>query len=172
MSLEGLFQTASNRTFHHIHIVRTSCSQLSARSEIFCLLVEVIYWPYGLKFVYPMINLAFLGIIVKLKFLKNFACSFTWFCLQIRSDAKYFFLSCPRYCDWDLIVVIGYYFQIWNKKNTMLLFVELWTVRWVPWNICIWFLIQVKWALWIYTFIFPLLSILSVHFLHLVAISS
>ena len=42
---------------------------------------------------------------------------FKWFCLQISSDTKYFFLSCPRYCDWRLIVVIVYYFQIWNKKK-------------------------------------------------------
>ena len=59
--------------------------------------------------------------------------SFEWFCLQISSDAKYFFLPCPRYCNWELIVVIVYYFQIWNKKkNTALLLVELLTVTWVP----------------------------------------
>ena len=39
------------------------------------------------------------------------------FCLQISSDAKYFFFSCPRHCDQGLIVVIVYYFQIWNKKK-------------------------------------------------------
>ena len=27
-------------------------------------------------------------------------------CFQIRSDAKYFFLSCPRHCDQGLLVVI------------------------------------------------------------------
>ena len=46
--------------------------------------------------------------------------SFEWFCLQINSDAKYFFLSCPRYYRikyQGLIVVIGYHFQIWNKKE-------------------------------------------------------
>ena len=42
---------------------------------------------------------------------------FEWFCLQISSDAKYFFLSCPRHCDQGLIVVIVYYFQIWNKNE-------------------------------------------------------
>ena len=42
--------------------------------------------------------------------------SFEWFFLQISSDAKYFFLSCPRLCDQGLIVVIIYYFQIWNKN--------------------------------------------------------
>ena len=46
-----------------------------------------------------------------------FSDSFEWFCLQIRSDAKYFFLLCPRHCDQGLIVVILYYFQIWNKKE-------------------------------------------------------
>ena len=43
--------------------------------------------------------------------------SFEWFCLQINSDTQYFFLSCSRHCDWGLIVVIEYYFQIWNKKE-------------------------------------------------------
>ena len=28
-----------------------------------------------------------------------------------------FFLSCPRHCDQRLIVVIVYYFQIWNKEE-------------------------------------------------------
>ena len=46
-------------------------------------------------------------------------------------DTKYFFLSCPRYCDWGLIVVIVYYFQIWNKKNTSFL-IEFLAVTWVP----------------------------------------
>ena len=27
------------------------------------------------------------------------------------------FLSCPRYCDRGLVIVIEYYFQIWNKKE-------------------------------------------------------
>ena len=40
----------------------------------FCLLNEVIYWPCDLKFVYPTMNLTFLGmIIVELNFLRNFA---------------------------------------------------------------------------------------------------
>ena len=30
---------------------------------------------------------------------------------------KIFLLSCPRHCDQGLIVVILYYFQIWNKKE-------------------------------------------------------
>ena len=74
-SSEGLFQTPSNRISHRIHIVRTSCSQLPVRSWIFCLLVKVIYWPCGLKSEYATINLAFLGIIIKLNFLRNFACT-------------------------------------------------------------------------------------------------
>ena len=36
--------------------------------------------------------------------------SFEWFCVQINSDAKYLFLSCPKPCDLGLIVVIVYYF--------------------------------------------------------------
>ena len=54
---------------------------------------------------------------------------FGWFCLQISRDAKYFFLSCLRHCDRGLIVVIVYYFQIWN---TTLLLLELLAVTWVP----------------------------------------
>ena len=49
---------------------------------------------------------------------------FEWFSLQI-SDAKYYFLSSRRHCDRGLIIVIIYYFQIWKKKNTILLVVEL-----------------------------------------------
>ena len=30
---------------------------------------------------------------------------------------KIFFLSCPRHCYRELIVVIAYYFQIWNQKK-------------------------------------------------------
>ena len=52
---------------------------------------EAVYWSCGLKLVYPMINLAFLGIIVKVKLPAKFSLhSFEWFCLQISSDAKYF----------------------------------------------------------------------------------
>ena len=47
--------------------------------------------------------------------------SFGWFCLQISSDAKYFFLSCSRHCDLRLIVVIVYNFQIWSKKEHIII---------------------------------------------------
>ena len=115
-SSEGLFRTP-DRISHCIHIFKTSCSQLPARSGIFCLLFEVVYWPCGLKFVYLMINLAFRGIIFKVKLPTKFCLhSFEWFFLQIICEAKYF-LSCPRHCDWGLIVVIVYYFQILNKKK-------------------------------------------------------
>ena len=50
------------------------------------------------------------------------------FCLHISSDAKYFFLSGPRHSDWGLLSII---FQIWKKKNTLLL-VALLAVTWVP----------------------------------------
>ena len=36
-------------------------------------------------------------------------------------DAKYFFLSCPRYCDQGLVAVIVYYFQIWNKNEHIII---------------------------------------------------
>ena len=71
----GNFLNPSDRISHCIHIVRMSCSQLPAWSRIFCFLVEVVYWPCSLKFVYPTINLAFLGIIVKLTFVQNFVCT-------------------------------------------------------------------------------------------------
>ena len=50
--------------------------------------------------------------------LNLFGDSFEWFCLQISWDAKYFFLSCPKHCDLGFLVVIEYYFQIWNKKES------------------------------------------------------
>ena len=68
-----LFRTPSDRISHRIQIVRRSCSQLPARSGIFCLLVEFVYWPCGLKFGSLTINWALLGIIVKLNFPRNFA---------------------------------------------------------------------------------------------------
>ena len=73
-----------------IHIVRTSCSQLSVRSGIFCQLGEVFYWPCRLKFQYPTIKLAFWGTIVKVKLPAKF-CShhFERFFFQISNDAKY-----------------------------------------------------------------------------------
>ena len=43
--------------------------------------------------------------------------SFEWFCLQISSDANYFFLPCPRHYDRGLIDVTVHNFQIWNKKE-------------------------------------------------------
>ena len=57
--------------------------------------------------------------------------SFEWFCLQISTDAKYFLLSCPRHCDQELIVVIVFYFQIWNEKNISLSLEELLAVTWL-----------------------------------------
>ena len=130
----GLFRTPSDR-ISHIHIVRTSYIQLLARSGIFCFHVEIVYWPCGLKFEYPMINLAFLEIIVKVKPPVKFCLhSFEWFCLQIRSDARYFFLSCPKHCDQGLILVIVVIFKSETKKSTALslLVVELLALTWVP----------------------------------------
>ena len=106
-SLEGLFRTPPERISHCIHIVKTSCSQLPARSGIFCLLVEILYWPCGLKSVYPMINLAFMRIIVKVKLSVKFCLhGFEWFCLQISSDAKYFFLRWLIHLWSDCIALI------------------------------------------------------------------
>ena len=53
--------------------------------------------------------------------------SFEWSYPQTSSDAKYFFLSCPRHCDQGLIVVIVYYFQIWNKKKEHIII--SWVIR-------------------------------------------
>ena len=105
---------------HLIHFVRTSCNQLPERYAIFCLLVEVVYWPSGLKFMYPTINLAFLWIIIKLNFQWKFACT------VLKNWCKIVFFSCSRHCDPELVIVIVYSFQIWNKKkNTILLVIEL-----------------------------------------------
>ena len=34
---------------------------------------------------------------------------------------KIFFLSCAKHCDRGLTVVIVYYFQIWNKKEHIMI---------------------------------------------------
>ena len=117
-SSEWHFQTPSHRISHHIHIVRTSCRQLSARYGIFWILVQVVYWLCDLKFLYQMVNLAILGIIVKGKLPTKFWLhSFEWFCLQVRNDTKCISLSYTRHCDQALIVVRVFYFLIWNKKE-------------------------------------------------------
>ena len=51
--------------------------------------------------------------------------NFEWFYLQLSSDAKYCFLFCPRHCDQRLIVVIVYYFQIWNKKEHNIIIIRV-----------------------------------------------
>ena len=84
-------ETPSNRISHYIIIVRTSCSQFPTRSEIFCFLVAVVYWPSDLKFVYLSINLAFLGIIVKVKLLRFFFAQFWMIFSPIKSWRKIFF---------------------------------------------------------------------------------
>ena len=100
-----LFWTPHDRISHCIHIVRTTCSQLPARSGVFCLLVDIVYGPSGLKFVHPTINLAFLRIIVNVKLPAKFRLhSFEWFCLQIINDENYFFLSNLRHYDRGLNV--------------------------------------------------------------------
>ena len=110
----GLLPTESHIAFTlsgHLEI------KLPAGSGIFCPFLEAVYWPCGLKFVYPIINLAFLWIINKVKLPAKFCLhSFEWICFQINSDGKYFFFSCPKNCDQGLIVVIVYYFQIWLSR--------------------------------------------------------
>ena len=54
---------------------------LSTSSGIFWLFVEIVYWLCGLKFVYLMVNLAFLGIIVKVKLPVKFCLQF-WMILS------------------------------------------------------------------------------------------
>ena len=67
---------------------------------------------------YTTINLAIPETNVKVKLLvKCCLDSFEWFCLQISNDEKYFFLFCPMFCDRELVIIIVYYFQIWNKKE-------------------------------------------------------
>ena len=110
-----------DRIFYRVHIVKTSCCQFPARSWIFCLQIKVTYWPCGLRFLYPTINLIFLRIIVKVKHAK--------FCLHNMWWRKIFYLSCPRLCDRGFTVV-----RVYKKKNTtlLLLLVLLLSVTWVP----------------------------------------
>ena len=104
---------------HRIHIVTISCSQLPARSGIFCLLVEIAYWPWAWKFVYTAINLAFWGIIVKVKLLAKFFLHGFWMILSPnKSWCKIFFLSYPRHCNRELIIVIVYFFSSLKQKGT------------------------------------------------------
>ena len=68
-----------------------SCSQLSIRSCIFCLIFEVVNWRFGYKSVYPTINLVFRRIIVKVKSPTKFSLyRLEWNFLQKILDAKYF----------------------------------------------------------------------------------
>ena len=67
---------------------------------------------------YPRINLTFLGIIDKSSFL------FLEFWLILSSN-KLWRKIFRRDCDWGLIVVIVYYFQLWSIKNITLLVYEL-----------------------------------------------
>ena len=108
------------------HLVVNFLPDLGFSAFLLRLFTDSVTWN-----LYPTINLSFLGIIVKVKHPTKFCWhSFEWFCLQISSDANFF--SCPRHCHWGLIVVTVYYFQIWNKKNTIFLFVEWLAITWVP----------------------------------------
>ena len=85
-------------------------------SGIFCLLYE----GFFLQTMWLEICVL-LRIVVKVKFPAKFCLhSFEWFCLQISSDVRYFFLSCRRNCDQGLIVVIVSYFKIWHKKHNII----------------------------------------------------
>ena len=145
----GLFRNPSDKIYHHIHIVRTSCDQLPARSRIFFLLLGLVYWPCGLRSVFPTINSSLLEIIVKVKLAVKFCLhSFEfifkkiktfrltkgtqfWMILSPKKWRKIFFLSCLRHCNRRLIVVIRLS-NLKQKKNSRLLLVELLAVTWVP----------------------------------------
>ena len=103
----GLLSTGIS---HRIHIVRTSCNQLPARSGssnvLFNFFFFFFYWPWRLEICVP-----------DYKFCLH---NFDWFCLQKSSDEKcgvFFFLFCPWHCDRGLIALIVHYFLIWNKKK-------------------------------------------------------
>ena len=104
--------TPSDRISHRIHIVWTSYSQLPARSEIFYLLVEVVYGHCCLQFVYLTITLTFLSIIVKVKLPAKF-----WMILSPNKLwRKIFYLSCPKHCDEGLIFVIAWWWW-WSSSS-------------------------------------------------------
>ena len=90
--LGGIFSESfrQNLSLHpHCQVILQSTS--SQIWDFFFLLVEVVYWPSGLKCVYPTINLAFLGIIVQVKLPAKFCLNnFEWFCLLISSVTKSF----------------------------------------------------------------------------------
>ena len=113
-SSEGLFRIHSDRISHRIHGVKTSSCQIwdflpSCWGYLLTLWLEI-YVPND--------KLGFSGVIIKLNSQRNFACTvLNDFCLHISIDAKIFFLFCPRHFDRELIAVIVYYVQIWNKKK-------------------------------------------------------
>ena len=75
---------------------------------------------YYISFQYMQTFFEFLASVINHYYINGlhlFCNSFELFCLQISSDAKYFFLSSPRHCDQGLTVVIVYYFKIWIKKE-------------------------------------------------------
>ena len=111
-----IFRTPSIRISHHIFIVRTSCRKFHARVGIFCLLVDVVYRPWGLKFVYPTINLAFLEITVKDKLLAKFCLKFR-IIFSSNRWRKIFFFSSPRHWDRGLIVVIVLCFDLLTRSK-------------------------------------------------------
>ena len=92
-------------------------------------LVKVVYWSCGFEFVYPTINLVYLGIIFKDKLPVKFW-GFKCFCFQIKSLAKYFSSLIQG------IVIENSWFLLYTifkseKKNAALLLVELLAVIWV-----------------------------------------
>ena len=122
--LENVFKGTFSDSFWRNLSLHLHCQDIAVNFlpdlELSAFLLRFFYWPCGLKFGYLMINLAFLGIIVKVKLLGKFCLhNFEWFCLQISSNIKYFFLSCPRDCDQGLIVVIVYFKSETRKEHNI-----------------------------------------------------
>ena len=108
MDFFGLFPTYSLTAFRHI-LSLSSGTQLPAIYICFWYLAELVQWSCGWKFMCPLINLAFQGMVVEVELTAKFCLyCFEWFRLQIIRDTiifliiyyTLFFPSFPKAFDW------------------------------------------------------------------------
>ena len=101
----GYFSNSSLYS-HSGHLAVKFLPDLEFSTILLRLFTDPVAWN-----LYSAKNLAFLGIIVKVKLLEK-VCSHSLRMILSPNKLwrKIFFLSCPRYSDWWLIIVIIYYF--------------------------------------------------------------